>query len=92
MSIRAIGNKIVVKEIVNSTQDGLFIPETVTTGKQKKAEVISIGDGLILSNGALFPPRVKVGEKICFSAAGAIQIDGAGTYVITENDILFVEE
>ena len=93
MSIRAIGNKIVVKEIVNnSTQDGLYVPENVVSNKQKRATVLSVGEGFILSNGNTFPSRVKVGEKVCFNVAGAIAVDSLGTYVITENDVLFVEE
>lgn len=92
MSIRAIGSTIIVKEITeSSTRDGLYVPDSISSNKHKKAEIISVGEGLILSSGSVFPPRVKVGEKICFNVARAVQVDKE-LYAITENDILFVED
>lgn len=96
MSIRVVGDKILVKETESKTEGrgGIVIPDSVKTTENERGEVISVGEGQYLSSGQCATPRVKVGDKLFYNKFAAIKIshNNIDYKIITESDILFIEE
>ncbi len=82
MSIRPLGDKIVIKVIEDTeqTSGGIFIPDSAKE-KPQKGEVIAVGPGKTLEDGKKDEMDVKVGEIVLFAKY-------AGTDVKMGNDIL----
>jgi chaperonin GroES len=96
MGIKVIGSKILVQEVSgnNETRDGIIIPDSVKANEHERAKVIAVGQGSYLSSGALATPRVKIGDILFYNRYAAVKVNHAGIdyLIITEDDILFVEE
>ena len=95
MTIRAIGNKIIVKAVTEeATKSGIEVPDSILPAGQTKATVVTTGDGLVLENGDVFANRVKTGDTIWFNKREGVEIthNEERLYVIPENEILFVED
>ena len=82
MSIRPLGDKIVIKVIEDTeqTSGGIFIPDSAKE-KPQKGEVIAVGPGKTLEDGKKDEMDVKVGEIVLFAKY-------AGTDVKMGNEIL----
>ena len=96
MGIRVVGDKILIKQASKKSEErgGIIIPDSVKSNEHERAEVVAVGEGQYLASGALATPRVKVGDKLFYNrfAAVAVTHDGTDYKIITENDILFIEE
>lgn len=96
MGIRVIGSKILVKEVSSKaeTRGGIIVPDSVKANEHERAEVVAVGEGKYLESGALAFPRVKVGDKLYYNRYAAVKVkhDGIDYHIITEDDILFIEE
>ena len=97
MSIRVIGDKILVKEAKAAKAEGragIIIPDSVKANEHERAEVVAVGEGSYLQNGTLAVPRVKVGDILFYNRYAAVKVTHAGTdyLIINEGDILFIEE
>ena len=68
MSIRPLGDKIVLKVIEDTeqTSGGIFIPDSAKE-KPQKGEVIAVGPGKTLEDGKKDEMDVKVGEIVLFA-------------------------
>ena len=68
MSIRPLGDKIVIKVIEDTeqTSGGIFIPDSAKK-KPQKGEVVAVGPGKTLDDGKKEEMEVKVGEKVLFA-------------------------
>ena len=68
MSIRPLGDKIVIKVIEDTeqTSGGIFIPDSAKE-KPQKGEVIAVGPGKTLDDGKKEEMEVKVGDKVLFA-------------------------
>ncbi len=68
MSIRPLGDKIVIKVIEDTeqTSGGIFIPDSAKE-KPQKGEVVAVGPGKTLDDGKKEEMEVKVGEKVLFA-------------------------
>ena len=68
MSIRPLGDKIVIKVIEDTekTEGGIFIPDSAKE-KPQKGEVVAVGSGKTLDDGKKAEMEVKVGEKVLFA-------------------------
>ena len=68
MSIRPLGDKIVIKVIEDTeqTSGGIFIPDSAKE-KPQKGEVVAVGPGKTLDDGKREEMEVKVGEKVLFA-------------------------
>jgi chaperonin GroES len=95
MSIRVIGDKILVKEASAKAEgrNGVIIPDSVKANEHERAEVVAVGEGQYLASGALAVPRVKVGDKLFYNRYAAVKVSHEGNdyMIITESDILFIE-
>ena len=68
MSIRPLGDKIVIKVIEDTekTEGGIFIPDSAKE-KPQTGEVVAVGSGKTLDDGKKAEMEVKVGEKVLFA-------------------------
>ena len=95
MNIRPLYDRIVVKRIEEqeTTRNGIFIPDSAKE-KPQEGEVLAVGHGKRLDNGALVALDVKVGDRILFGKYSGTETKLAGTeYIIMrEDDVLGILE
>lgn len=94
MKIRPLHNHVVIKQQEESeSQYGNIIVPDMGKDKPLIGEVLSVGPGLITSEG-LIPMSVRVGEIVAFSSFGGqkISIKGDEFIIMKDPDILVVLE
>ncbi len=93
MNIRPLYDRIVVKRIEEqeTTRNGIVIPDSAKE-KPQEGEVLAVGHGKRLDNGALVALDVKVGDRILFGKYSGTETKLVGTeYIIMrEDDVLGV--
>lgn len=93
MNLRPLLDRVVVKRLVEeeTTKSGIYIP-VVAREKPVMGEVVAVGPGKLLKNGALLPLGLKVGDKVLLSKYGAMEVtlDGNELVIINYDDIVGV--
>lgn len=93
MSIKVVGNRVLVKQVesVEKTASGILLPDTAKE-KPFEGEVIAVGPGRTLDDGSRETMDVKAGDKVLFSKYGGVEvkIDGSDYLVLRQDDILVV--
>lgn len=88
--IRPLGDKVVVRvlESDEKTTGGIYLPDAAKK-KPQEGEVVAIGEGRVLENGAKNELTVKVGNKVLFSKYGGneVAIDGQDLLILDEDQI-----
>jgi chaperonin GroES len=97
LSLKPLGDRVVVRSTSTSGEkklaSGIIIPETVNKEKLFEGEVVSVGSGRVNDKGTRIPLEVKPGDKVFFKKPWdePIKLDGVDHYVLTETDILLIE-
>ena len=95
MSIRPLGDKLVIKVIddAEQTSGGIFIPDSAKE-KPQKGEVVAVGAGKTLDNGEKEPMEVKVGEIVLYAkyAGTDVKIDNVRYKILSVKDVLGILE
>lgn len=95
MSIRPLGDKLVIKIIDDEeqTSGGIFIPDSAKE-KPQKGEVVAVGTGKTLDNGEKEPMEVKVGEIVLYAkyAGTDIKVDNVMYKILSVRDVLGILE
>ncbi len=95
MSIRPLGDKIVIKVIEDAeqTSGGIFIPDSAKE-KSQKGEVIAVGEGKINDKGEREPMDVKTGEVVLFAkyAGTDVKVGNETLKIMSVSDVLGVIE
>jgi len=95
VSIRPLGEKILVKRVEAETQtkSGIYLPEAAKE-KPQRATVIALGDGKLLDSGVRAPFQVKKGDTVVIGKWGGteIKIEDEELLILSEDDILAVVE
>ena len=95
MSIRPLGDKLVIKVIddAEQTSGGIFIPDSAKE-KPQKGEVVAVGAGKTLDNGEKEPMEVKVGEVVLYAkyAGTDVKIDNVMYKILSVKDVLGILE
>lgn len=93
MKIRPLQDRILIKRLESESQtaSGIIIPDNAKE-KPQEGEVVAVGNGKVMTDGALHKPDVKVGDKVMFSkyAGSEIKIDGFEHLILREDDLLGV--
>ncbi len=93
--IKPVGDKLVIKpeETEDVTQGGIILPDAAKERTQR-GTVIAVGEGRVLSNGDLLPPRVEAGDYVLFAKYGGseIKVQGETMIVLAERDVHAVLE
>jgi chaperonin GroES len=96
MQVKPLADRVLVKALVEteSTKSGIIIPTTVEKERPERGEIIAVGQGKRLQDGAIAPMTVKVGDKVLFKKYGPdeIKIDGQDFLILEESDILGIIE
>ncbi len=95
MTIRPLGDKIVIKVIEDAeqTSGGIFIPDSAKE-KSQKGEVIAVGTGKMTEKGEREPMDVKIGEIVLFAkyAGTDVKVSDETLKIMSVSDILGVIE
>lgn len=94
MQVKPMSDRVLVKALTESetTKAGIIIPDTVEKEKPEKGEVVAVGPGKLLENGARAPMTLKPGDKVVFKkySPDEIKVDGQELLILEESDILAV--
>jgi chaperonin GroES len=92
---RPLHDRLLVKRVQaeEKTKGGIIIPDTAKE-KPIEGEVVAVGNGKLLKNGALVKPEVKNGDRILFGKYGGteIKLDGEEHVIIREDEVLGIME
>lgn len=95
MTIRPLGDKIVIKVIEDAeqTSGGIFIPDSAKE-KSQKGEVIAVGQGKMNEKGEREPMDVKVGEIVLFAkyAGTDVKVSDETLKIMAVSDVLGIIE
>ena len=95
MTIRPLGDKIVIKVIEDAeqTSGGIFIPDSAKE-KSQRGEVIAVGSGKTNDKGEKDPMEVKVGEIVLFAkyAGTDVKVGDETLKILSVSDVLGVIE
>ena len=95
MTIRPLGDKIVIKVIEDAeqTSGGIFIPDSAKE-KSQKGKVIAVGEGKLNDKSEREPMDVKVGEVVLFAkyAGTDVKIGDETFKILSVSDVLGVIE
>ncbi|HAT03426.1 MAG TPA: co-chaperone GroES [Candidatus Magasanikbacteria bacterium] len=91
MTIRPLGNRILVKPMKEEevTKSGIVLPDTVDKEKKMEGEIIALGNGKKLSRLDL-----KAGMKVLFKKWGGeeVDVDGVEHKILNHDDVIAVIE
>jgi len=94
--LKPLNDHVIVKPLAETEASvaGIILPDTASKERPEKGEVIAVGPGKILDNGARAQTSVKVGDRVMFKkySPDEIKIDGKEYLVLSESDILAVIE
>lgn len=95
MNLKPLNDRVVVKrpEVQEELRGGLVVPETARE-KPLEAEVVAVGEGKLLENGARAPLKVKVGDWVLLGkySGTEITVDDQEYSIVREDEILGVLE
>ena len=101
MKVKPLGDNIVIRlekiETQRVTNSGILIQVTGTEQTLRKdiATVEAVGEGRMLNNGQIIPPRVKAGDRVIYNkyAGTEIKVSEEEKYlIIKESDILAITQ
>ena len=95
MTIRPLGDKIVIKVIEDAeqTSGGIFIPDSAKE-KSQRGEVVAVGSGKTNDKGEKEPMEVKVGDVVLFAKYSGtdVKVDDVEYKIISLKDCLAIIE
>jgi chaperonin GroES len=93
MKARPLHDRLLVRRIEEeeTARGGIIIPDTAKE-KPQQGEVLAVGNGKVLDNGARVALEVEVGNKILFGKYSGtdIKIDGQEVLILREDEVLAV--
>jgi chaperonin GroES len=91
MSIRPLGDRVLVKPLKEEeiTKSGIVLPDTVDKEKKAEGEIIALGQGEKLAK-----LNLTVGMKVLFKKWGGeeVKVDGADHKILDHEDVVAVIE
>lgn len=94
-TIKPLYDRVLVKRLESeqTSAGGIIIPDTAQE-KTQAGNVIMVGDGKILNDGALRPLKVKAGDKVLFGkySGTEVKVGGEELLILREEEILGIFE
>ena len=91
MTVRPLHDRVLIKRIEEqeTVKGGIIIPDTAKE-KSQEGEVISVGAGKTLDNGAVVPLVVKAGDRILFGkySGTEIKLQDQDYLILREDEIV----
>jgi len=96
MKLRPLHDRVIIKrtEVEAKSAGGIVLTGSAAE-KSTRGEIVAVGKGRILDNGEVRALDVKAGDKVLFSEGYGVKtekIDGEEYLIMSESDILAVEE
>jgi len=96
MKLRPLHDRVIIKrtEVEAKSAGGIVLTGSAAE-KSTRGEVVAVGKGRLLDNGEVRALDVKAGDKVLFSEGYGVKtekIDGEEYLIMSESDILAVEE
>ena len=95
MNIRPLQDRVVVRRTEEETRSagGIVIPDSAAE-KPSHGEVIAVGPGKKLDNGAVQEVDLKAGDKILFGqySGSTVKVDGEELLIMNESEVFGVIE
>ena len=95
MSIRPLQDRVVVRRTEEETKSagGIVIPDSAAE-KPSQGEVVAVGPGKKLDNGAIQEVDLRVGDKVLFGqyAGSTVKLDGEELLIMNESEVFGVVE
>ncbi|MBO0857130.1 MAG: co-chaperone GroES [Chloracidobacterium sp.] len=92
---RPLHDRVVIRRTEENGQmvGGLYVPDTAKE-KPQQGEVIAVGDGRILEDGARAPIDLNVGDQVLFGkySGTEVKIDDEEYLIMKESDVFGVVE
>ena len=90
MTVKPLGDRILVKRLEEEDKIGSIIVPDSAKEKSQKAEIVAVGEGIKTDEGKLVPLEVKKGDKILIGkyAGTYIKIDGEECIIMKQEDIM----
>ena len=96
MKLRPLHDRVIIKRIeVEAKSAGGIVLTGSAAEKSTHGEIVAVGKGRILDNGEVRALDVKAGDKVLFNEGYGVKtekIDGEEYLIMSESDILAVEE
>ncbi|MGM0430368.1 MAG: co-chaperone GroES [Pseudomonadota bacterium] len=96
MKLRPLHDRVIIKRIeVEAKSAGGIVLTGSAAEKSTRGEIVAVGKGRILDNGEVRALDVKAGDKVLFNEGYGVKtekIDGEEYLIMSESDILAVEE
>ncbi len=93
MNIRPLQDRVVVRRTEEETRSagGIVIPDSAAE-KPSQGEVIAVGPGKKLDNGAVQEVDLKAGDKILFGqySGSTVKVDGEELLIMNESEVFGV--
>ena len=92
---KPLGDRVLVEiEVKEKTIGGIIIPDSVKTGDNKIAVVVSTGEGVYTNAGVKVPMTVKAGDRVLLPvgemAVQKIKLGDKDYFMCREMDLLMV--
>ncbi|AAV83113.1 co-chaperone GroES [Idiomarina loihiensis] len=96
MKLRPLHDRVIIKrtEVEAKSAGGIVLTGSAAE-KSTRGEIVAVGKGRILDNGEVRALDVKAGDKVLFNEGYGVKtekIDGEEYLIMSESDILAVEE
>lgn len=96
MKLRPLHDRVIIKrtEVEAKSAGGIVLTGSAAE-KSTRGEVVAVGKGRLLDNGEVRALDIKAGDKVLFSEGYGVKtekIDGEEYLIMSESDILAVEE
>ncbi|OGH64671.1 MAG: co-chaperone GroES [Candidatus Magasanikbacteria bacterium RIFCSPHIGHO2_01_FULL_41_23] len=96
MTIKPLGDHVVVKLVKEEeiTASGIVLPDTVDKEKKAEGEIVAVGPGKLLESGARGAMEVKVGDRVLIKKWGGdeVEVEKQEYKIVSQEDILAVLE
>ena len=93
MNVQPLNDRILIKRIEaqKKKKGSIIIPDTAKE-KPQEGEVVAIGSGKLLDDGAVVPLEVKNGDRVLFGkySGNEIKIGDQEYLVLREDDVLAI--
>ncbi|MBV8821018.1 MAG: co-chaperone GroES [Acidobacteriaceae bacterium] len=93
MTLRPLHDRILVRRLdeQETVRGGIIIPDTAKE-KPQQAEVVAVGQGKLLEDGARASMGIQAGDRILFGkySGSDIKLDGEEYLILREDEVLGV--
>jgi chaperonin GroES len=93
MNLRPLHDRVIVKRLDQETKtaSGIVIPDNAAE-KPDQGEILAVGKGKVLEDGAVRALEVKVGDRVLFGkyAGQSVKVDGQELLVMREDDLVAI--